>query len=403
VILTANWVLPISRPPLRHGAVQIHEQRITHVGPATKLAGLDDTTIPLGDVALTPGLVNPHTHLELTCYAGQLPPGPLWDWFKPLLRLRAAPAQIEREQYGVQEGAWQSLKSGVTCVGDISRRNLHWPVLKLIPIRKVCFAELLTIANLPPRNLEELHDAVREVDEDELLTVGISPHASFSVPEDQIRAAITLADQLQRPWCTHWAESPEECAFLKGQAATLHPFLDPFLRRHHIHSPHLTPAAYLERCRASAAPGTIAHGNYFEPEDIDRLADSGHTVVYCPRSHRFFHHAPHPYRALLRAGVNVALGTDSIASNENLSLLEEARFVLTRTEDPPPADQLLRMITLDAARALRLNEHVGSLDPGKLADLAAFPCPAKTPDPCESLIQEAPAPSGVWVAGQRIL
>jgi hypothetical protein len=110
----------------------------------------------LGQVVLTPGLVNPHTHLELGCYAGRLKPGPFWPWLKQLVELRRAPGQQERERQAAGQGAWASLRAGVTCVGDISRLNVAWHALKEVPIRKVCFVELLTLADGPPRNPQEL-------------------------------------------------------------------------------------------------------------------------------------------------------------------------------------------------------------------------------------------------------
>jgi cytosine/adenosine deaminase-related metal-dependent hydrolase len=422
VILHAAWVVPVSAPPIRGGWVRITGDRIAAVGAAQDLArevaahpGRE--VLDLGDVILTPGLVNPHTHLELTCYAGQIAPGPFWSWLPQLVQLRAQPGQREREQQGVEAGAWESLRAGVTCVGDISRCNVHWPVLKRLPLRKVCFVELLTLADQPPRNVTELATAVAEVQEDDLLTVGISPHTPFTVPGDQVRAALTLADDLRRPWCTHWAETREECAFLLGQR-TLHPFLDTLLTQCGLRSPGLPPIEHLERCCRRAAPaegggtdaedgppvrpGALAHYNYPAAGDAERLAAAGHVVMYCPRAHRFFQHTPHPYRALQRASVTVALGTDSAASNESLALLAECRFVARDTVDPPSPDVLLRMVTLDAAKALRLDERIGSLTVGKFADLAAFPCDAVTDDPAAMLVTQAPAACGVWVAGRRV-
>lgn len=403
MILKAAWVLPVCAPPVRNGLVKIAAERIVAVGRADALAGDDETVHDLGNVILTPGLVNPHTHLELTCYAGRLDPSPLWSWLPRLVRIRRAPGQVEREQRGVREGAWQSLRAGVTCVGDISRRNVNWPVLKDIPIRKVCFVELLTLADHPPRNPAELRAAVAEVEEDPLLTVGVSPHAPYSVPAEQIRAAILLADELERPWCTHWAESREECAFVRGDENALPGYMRDLLAQWHIESPRRSAVDLLAQCCRGARPGILAHFNYAEPGDAERLAAAGHVVVYCPRAHRFFGHDPHPYREMMAAGVTVVSGTDSAASNQNLALLEELRFLRQHTADPLPAETLLRMATLDAARALGLGGEIGSLEAGKEADLAAFPCAANVRDPVAALIDRAPRPTGVWVAGRQVL
>jgi aminodeoxyfutalosine deaminase len=402
VILRAAWVLPIHHPPIRDGAVRIIGDRIAAVGPAAELPPVNEECIDLGASILTPGLVNPHTHLELTCYRGQLAPASLWAWFPHLVRMRRAAGQVEREQHAVEEGAWMSLRAGVTCVGDISRRALNWQVLKAVPIRKVCYLELLSLADDPPRNLDELRAAVAETVEDNLLTAGITPHAPYTVPADQIRGAIELAAERRRPWCTHWAESREECAFLAGDREALPLYMQLLLAQCHLATPKLPAIEFLERCTRDLPPGVLAHVNYIEPGDAQRLAALGHTVVYCPRSHRFFGHAPHPFPDLVRAGVNVAIGTDSLASNEDLSLLEELRCVWETVADPPPPERLLEMITINAARGLGMADQIGTLEPGKLADLAAFPCTAEMNDPAAMLVQSAPTPHGVWIGGQRV-
>lgn len=242
-----------------------------------------------------------------------------------------------------------------------------------------------------------------DIAEDDLLTAGISPHAPYSVPEPQIRAAIELADRLDRPWCTHWAETREEVAFLADGPAALPRFLHTLLKQCDVRSPGLSPTAYLERCVAGGRPGTLAHVNYADQSDVERLAAAGHVVVYCPRAHRFFGHPPHPFRRLQAAGVTVAIGTDSPASNQDLSMLAELQYVYQNVADTPTPDTLLRMATLDAARALHLDDRVGSLEVSKEADVAAFACSAGTDDPVVTLIETAPPPIGVWVAGRRVV
>jgi len=403
VILKAAWVVPVSTPPIRDGYVAVENQQITAVGPAAELPSGPADLQDLGEAALTPGLINPHTHLELTCYAGKLPPGPFWHWIAELVRLRRRPGRLERERAAAAEGAWQSLQAGVTCVGDVSRENVAWQALKRIPIRKVCFVELLTLADAPPRDPQELATAVAAVQEDDLLTVGISPHAPYTVPEGHIRAAIGLARELGRPWCTHWAETLEEVAFLNGDTKALPWLLRGLLRQCGVQSPRMSPGQYLDRCAGTDWPGLLAHGNYFGPADIDRLSRSGHRVVYCPRAHRFFGHRAHPFEQLRAAGVGVAIGTDSPASNESLSLLEELQYLRRNLPVPPTPDELLRLVTLEAARALRLDARIGSLEVGKAADLAAFPCPADQADPLTPLLDQAPRPVAVWVAGRRLI
>ena len=402
MILKAAWVVPIDGPPIRGGYVELDGARIAAVGAADTLP-LDAVVQDLGDVILTPGLVNAHTHLELTGYAGQIAPRPFWEWLLDLVKLRQQPGRVERERQGAHDGAWQSLHAGVTCVGDISRENVSWKMLKPIPIRKVCFAELLTLADLPPRNPAQLRAAVAVIEEDGLLTAGITPHTPYTVPEAQLRAALELADELKRPWCSHWAETREEVAFLAGDETALPPFLRKLLTQCGVRPPALSPGEYLARCTAGASRGLLAHMNYVDDADIRRLAELQHHVVYCPRAHHFFGHAPHPFTRLVAAGVPVVIGTDSSAGNDGLSILGELQHVRRHLPDTPAPDALLRMVTIEAARALRLDAVIGSLTPGKAADLAAFPCTPDAADPLAALIDAAPAPFGVWVAGRRVV
>lgn len=401
--ITAAWVIPVTAPPLRDGCVEVAGARIVSVGsaPAARPAGTN--VIDLGAAALMPGLVNPHTHLELGCYAGLLKPAPLWQWLARLVALRAVPGQLPRERAAVAEGARCSLRAGVTCVGDISRRNIAWSVLKTLPIRKVCFVELLALADHPPRNLDELRAAVAGVAEDELLTVGISPHAPYSVPAEQVRGAVALAAELGRPWTMHVAETEQEIAFLEGRSGALGRVFEKLLGQCGVCSPRQSPIEYLERCTGGLRRGALAHMNYVADGELARLAGLGHTVVYCPRAHHFFGHGAHPFLKLRAAGVRVALGTDSLASNSSLSLLDELHFVHTQVPGAPPPPELLRMATLEAAAALDLADRIGSLEPGKQADLAAFPCPRHVTDPVRHVVENPAAACAVWVAGRRFI
>ncbi len=432
MILRAAWVIPVTAPPIRDGWVELSGGRIAGLGPWAQRPPARQV-LDLGPSLLLPGLVNPHTHLELTAYADHIPPCPFWTWITRMIDLRRSPGQIERERAGVHDGAWESLRAGVTCVGDISRRNLAWPVLRDIPIRKVCFVELLSLADDPPRNPQELRAAVAEVVEDELLTVGISPHAPYSVPAEHLREAFSLARELDRPWCVHWAETREEVEFLRGAPARpsvaavaglladesvsdtvefdplagLPPGLRSSAAAAGIRSPGMNPIEYLESCLAGglgrAPPGALAHVNYLDDSEVDTLASGGHAVVYCPRAHHYFGHEPHPFPRLLKAGVRLAVGTDSRASNWSLSVLEELRHIREHVPQAPAPAELIRLATIEAAAALRLADRIGALEPGRLADLAAFPCCPESGDPLAGLIASSPPASGVWVSGRRVV
>lgn len=399
MLIRSQWVAPVACHVIRDGYVDIAGDQIRAVGAWPPEPGATPD-ITFDDCVLTPGLVNAHAHLELTCYADQLEPAPLWDWIARLIEIRSAPGQIEREQQAVRDGAQRSLAAGVTCVGDISRRNLGWSVLRDMPLRKVAFVELLSTAAQPPRTLDELRDAVAAVEEDDLLTVGLSPHAPYSVASETFAAVVRLAGELQRPWCTHWAETRDECAFLAGNIAALPPMLRPLLERAGVRSPEM-PAIDTLLNIAPAPPGLVAHMNYADDVDaLVRLAEADHTIIYCPRAHRFFDHAPHPWPMQRAAGVRIAIGTDSAASGATLSLLDELKLVHELYPDVAAAD-LLEMATIHPAVGLGLADQIGTLAAGKQADLAAFP--VNGADPLEDLVNRTPQPKAVWVAGRRVI
>jgi cytosine/adenosine deaminase-related metal-dependent hydrolase len=160
-------------------------------------------------------------------------------------------------------------------------------------------------------------------------------------------------------------------------------------------------AEYLSTATHGLRPGALAHCNYLEDADLVPLLAGGQSVIFCPRTHAFFGHEPHPFRQMQAAGINVALGTDSLASSDDLSILNEARFVHSKLNVAP--DAALRMITQCAAAALGLEREIGTIEAGKAADLAVFGGPDEVQhDPVQHLIGTAPPATAVWTNGVRV-
>jgi cytosine/adenosine deaminase-related metal-dependent hydrolase len=401
MIVRARYVVPIDRPPIHDGAVRIDGGQIAQVGSRQDVSA--DTVEDLGDVALLPGLINAHAHLELSAYAGQLKPSSLWTWLGRLMHIRRR-ADPREERDAATRAAAASLHAGVTCIADISRRGDAWRALKHVPIRKVCFAELLSLAKQPPRTCEELAGVVEAVARDDRLYVGVSPHASYSVVAEQIATAAKWAHQRGLPITTHWAETREECRWLRRGGGMLGALIRGFGGGRSILSPRCEPMVYAEQLGLLSAGALLAHVNYISDEELERLGRSQASVVYCPRSHRFFGHEPHRWRDMLAAGINVCVGTDSAASlpaGARLSVLDELQ-VLHRQHPDVPGETLVSMVTLRAARALGLDAELGSITPGKQADLVAIPLARQDANnPLGDILAGQQQPNGVWISGRR--
>ncbi|MEK6644702.1 MAG: amidohydrolase family protein [Planctomycetota bacterium] len=397
----ADWIIPALAPPVRDGILAVTDDRISWLGPAVDAP--DGTLHDLGHVAILPGFINAHTHLELTNFLGRIPRQPLWTWFDELLRLIRTTDFATSGPDAVRAGAKLSLDAGVTCVADISRTGLNVAVLSASPIRKVCFFELISGALMPPNDAESLSDAINRASaftKGHELIIGISPHAPYTVTRDDLTAAARLATARNLPLTMHFLESQEESDWLNGRGDLMKNLT---VRRlpTALAPPPTDAMDFLESSGVFAANPLLAHVNYVSDAVITRLANEKASVVFCPRAHIFFGHPPHRWQDMLLAGINVCLGTDSLASNESLSILDEIRFLMQRDEKVE-SQTLLRMATVNAARALKLHDHLGDLSTGLLADLVMIPCETAATDPLRAIMSDTAPVTGVWISGRRL-
>jgi aminodeoxyfutalosine deaminase len=366
ISLTARWVFPVSSPPLAGGVVTIEGERIVSVEPH----GSRRADVDLGDVAVIPGLVNAHVHLDLTGMRGVAPPRlPLPDWLSDVIAYRRSTTPEETDA-AIRVGLAECIETGTTLLGDIASGGASWPILASSGIRATVYYELIGMSEEREQQAIEAFCTWEErATEARNCRIGVSPHAPYS-------AALRLYQRIiptDLPLATHLAESQEELDLIAHHRG---PFVE-FLRRVGAWSPErLVPDEYrlVSLFEWSQGPTTIAHGNYLPP---DTPVPPNATIVYCPRTHAAFGHARHPWRDFLARGVRVALGTDGLASNPDLDLLAEARFLRERFPDVSGAT-LLRMATLAGAEALGWAEQTGSLEAGKSADLVVIPTGGRT-------------------------
>lgn len=377
----AAWVLPVATPPIRDGVVMVDPQgRIAVVGPREAVEPPEGAeVVELGEAVLLPGLVNVHAHPELSMFRGALEDVPFREW---ILRLVGAKRTALRDADYYAAARWamvEALRAGITTLAATEASGAALGALREAGMRGVVYREAFGPDPAHAADsLVELRHAVEEMRtvETERVRVGVSPHAPYTVSDALFTAVAGYARAERLPIAIHAAESAVERALVvqgEGDFA-------PGLRARGIDTAPRgrSTIEMLDRCGALAARPLLIHCVDLDAEDIRRIADAGCAVAHCPIANAKLGHGVAPYPALHDAGVRVGLGTDSVGSNNRLDMLEEARFAsllhraAQRSADLLPAEALLRLCTLDGARALGLEDRIGTLEPGKDADLCAI-------------------------------
>ena len=404
-LLRAAWVAPMDRPLIRDGGVVFVNDRIIDVGPADALVRAHRDAFPrdLGDAVLLPGLINAHVHLELSDLTRPAHAGPLASWLIGVIKQSPQAADADRVGRAVQAGLSQCLAFGVTTVGDITRQPaLTRAVLRETVLRAVSFGEVQAMAGRRGLLDARLAAAADRTPEGDRLRVGVSPHAPYSIEPHGFARCMELAATYGFPLATHLAESPDEATFLAehtGPFRDLWRFLDAWDDR----VPRFAggPVRFAKSLGLLDTPAVLAHVNYCDDAELALLAAGRASVVYCPRTHAYFGHPPHRWRDMLAAGVNVAVGTDSLASSPDLNLVDDLR-VLRQLAPEMPAEALWQLVTSRASRALGMERTVGTLTPAKAADFVVFPATSAAADPLASVLDQPLIPSEVWIGGRRV-
>ena len=421
-IFTARWLLPITAPPIANGAVAVQADQILAVGSLAELrAQLPDAQIrDFGAAAILPGLVNVHSHLELTAFRGRLEEPQFQRWIASLIQLKAEKLTSEDLLTSARLGCLETIRAGITTVGDTADATATMEALIESGLRGLVFQEcfgprveqteesVLAIE----RKLYQLREYVLAVGAEARIRLGVSPHAPYSVSDRLYEKVVELSFEMALDIAIHAAESQDELKLLRDGTGA---FADSFNRRGiEFTAPGCSTIKYFQRLGVLDAAPLLIHCVTVDEEDISLMQEYNIRVAHCPKSNAKFGHGIAPLTSFLRQGLDIGLGTDSVASNNTCDLIEEARFcaMLHRANQRDPilldANAMLKMITLDGARVLNLDDRIGSLEGGKQADLIAIDLQRahNTPhyDPATAILFSCSARDVVFtmVAGQAL-
>ncbi len=381
--------MPVAGRAIRDGWVVLDRGRIVAVG---RRGATDDLCeIDLGEAAILPGLVNAHTHLEFSYLRDRIPPARSFvDWVRAIVAARrarpdpASPEILEAVAAAIKEAE----ASGTALVGDISNTLVTFGPLAASDLAGVVFYELIRFRAEGAADFVER--ACRDLDRlgpSDRIRRGLAAHAPYSVAPLVFRAIQQAAARTPFvPWSVHLAESAEEVEFVRTGGGPWRAFLeevgawDPTFV-----PPGGSPVKYLDEAGLLDERVLAVHGVQMAPEDLQRLASRATTLVTCPRSNGHTGAGAPPVADFFRAGLRVAIGTDSLASAPDLNLFAELATMRALAPDVPAA-RLLESATIDGARALGFDAEYGSIEPGKRARLVAVSLPGAVDDVEECLV-----------------
>jgi len=379
MIVRARTVVTMDGAPIDNGAVAVSENRIVDVGKFDEVKTRNTSKIvDLGEQALLPGLINAHCHLDYTCLRGKIPPQKTFtDWIRAI---NAEKAKLSPKDYlaSINAGFAQAKRFGTTTIANLTAFPELIPQSHA-PIRTWWFAELIDV-RAPERASEIVDLAIESLKSAQ--NWGLAPHALFTASKNLYRTCDEIARRDNVSLTTHLAESREEMEMFRDGSGPLYEFLKS-IGRPMDDCGNETPLEHFLRVRDSSATlgsagndndWLVAHLNELTESDFELLERSKRPfhVVHSPRSHDYFGHSQFRFERLHSLGFNICLGTDSLASNESLSLFAEMRAFQNEFADVSP-EETLQMATVNPARALRQENALGKICRGGYADLVAVP------------------------------
>jgi cytosine/adenosine deaminase-related metal-dependent hydrolase len=403
MILRARTIIPMTGgPPIDNGAIVVKGSRIRAVGTLSEIAAFFTGSVTdLGEQVLLPGLINGHCHLDYTMLRRAIaPPHGFTAWVQ---RLNALKRSLRDEDYldAIQRGFTELCKWGTTTVLNIESFPELMSRIPPPPIRTWWFYEMIDVRQrITTEELLSGAGIFFRKHADWLGGFGLSPHAPYTASPALYQLASACARQDGMLATTHLAESIEESAMFHRASGPLYDFMRS-LGRDMSDCGHGSPLRHLLANELIGPDWIVAHMNELVETDFALLEQTPLHIVHCPASHRYFSHQPFPMDRLRRIGVNISLGTDSLASTDSLSLFEEMRNVCN--EHPSlSAQDALEMVTINPARALRRPRDLGSIAPKARADLIALPIAASEKTIYEEIVWHRRPVDWVMINGDML-
>ena len=367
-IYSASWVVPVSAAPIENGAVAVEGQRLAGVGPRAEIVERfpEFKAQSFGEAIILPGLVNLHTHLELTAMRSYLEKEEtdFFAWLRKLTVARHELMTVDDIHVSATWGACEAVRAGITCVGDASYAGMmSMMALRDVGLRGVVYQESFgPDARHAKQNFEELQSKVDQMRtlQNELTRVGVSPHAPYTVCGAQLELIAEYASTDGVPLMMHAAESAAEEQFVREGCGA---FAEGLARRSIEWIPRgVSTIQYLKQVGVLDVKPLLAHCIRVDDRDIETLLETETKVAHCPKSNAKLGHGRAPFARFLEAGIAVGFGSDSVASNNTCDILEEARFATLMARAGGGL--------VPGADALRVATFGRGLSEGALADLA---------------------------------
>ncbi|MBA2731378.1 MAG: amidohydrolase family protein [Acidobacteria bacterium] len=385
-LYTARWILPDASSLIESGAVAIEASQVIAVGSRDELVSQfpKAPVRDFGEAAILPGFVNAHSHLELTAMRGYLEceEADFFSWLRKLTIARLERMTPDDLYVSAAWGAIEAARAGVTCVGDASdAASTSMRALSDVGLRGIVYQESFgPNPNEAHENFDKLREKVAHLREYEtdLVNIGISPHAPYSVsaPQLELIAEFAIAEKL--PLMMHAAESEAESLFMQeGHGA----FAENLAQRGiEWRAPGISSIQYLARHGILQTRPLLAHCVRVDDADLETIKGAGAKIAHCPKSNAKLGHGRAPFAVFIEKGIKVGFGSDSVASNNTCDMLEEARFAILMARGTVGvngavqklnAEIALEALTMGGARALGFETRMGALVEGAQADMIA--------------------------------